>query len=164
MGDDRFMKKLNTWLAILFLCLAPFAVASAQWHGCGGGGFLGGFDRESLDDLDLSETQRQQVHQIFQSNHDAFRSAFKAVLEAHRDLNSAMQATAPDEATIRARTTQLGNAMANLAVLKAQIRTKIVALLDSAQQQKLAQTEQDQAKRTQKMIDRMSQPGEAGVE
>ena len=75
-----------------------------------------------------------------------------------------MQSNAPDEATIRARTTQLGNAMANLAVLKAQIRTKIVALLDSAQQQKLAQTEQDQAKRTQKMIDRMSQPGEAGVE
>jgi len=153
MGDDRFMKKLNAWLAILFLCSAPFTVASAQWHGCGGGEFLGGFGRESLDDLDLSETQRQQVHQISQSNHDATRSAFKAVLEAHRDLNSAMQATAPDEATIRARTTQLGNAMAN-----------IVALLDSAQQQKLAQTEQDQAKRTQKMIDRMSQPGEAGVE
>ncbi|HET9375107.1 MAG TPA: periplasmic heavy metal sensor [Chthoniobacterales bacterium] len=155
------MKKLNAWLAILFLCCAPFAVASAQWHGCGEGGFLGGFGRETLEDLDLSETQRQQVHQLLQSNHDAFRSAFKSVLEAHRDLNSAMQASAPDEATIRARTTQLGNALANLAVLKTQIRTKIVALLDASQQQKLAQSEQDQAKRTQRMIDRMSQPGES---
>lgn len=155
------MKKLSAWLAVLFLCCAPFAVASAQWHGFGEGGFLGGFSRETLDDLDLSETQRQQAHQIFQSNHDAFRSAFKTVLEAHRDLNAAMQASSPDEATIRARTTQLGNALADLAVLKTQLRTKIVALLDSSQQQKLAQTEQDQARRTQKMIDRMSQPGEA---
>ena len=156
------MKKLNAWLAILFLCCAPFVVASAQWHGFGeGGGFLGGFGRETLEDLDLSETQRQQVHQIFQTNHDAFRSAFKTVLEAHRDLNAAMQASSPDGATIRARTTQLGNALANLAVLKAQVRTKIVALLDVSQQQKLAQTEQDQVRRTQKMIDRMSQPGEA---
>jgi Spy/CpxP family protein refolding chaperone len=72
-----------------------------------------------------------------------------------------MQASSPDEATIRARTTQLGNALANLAVLKTQLRTKILALLDSSQQQKLAQTEQDQARRTQRMIDRMSQPGEA---
>jgi Spy/CpxP family protein refolding chaperone len=156
------MKKFNAWLAVLFLGIAPFTVASAQWHGCGEGGFLGGFGRETLEDLDLSETQRQQVHQIFQSNHDAFRAAFKAVLEARRDLNTAMQASTPDEATIRARTTQLGNALANLAVLKAQIRTKIVALLDTAQQQKLSQTEQDQAHRTQKMIDRMSQPGETG--
>jgi Spy/CpxP family protein refolding chaperone len=154
------MKKLNAWLAVLFLCFAPFSVASAQWHGCGDGSFLGGFGRETLEDLDLSETQRQQVHQIFQSNHDAFRTAFKGVLEAHRDLNTAMQANAPDEATIRARTTQLGNALANLAVLKSQIRTKIVALLDTTQQQKLAQSEQDQARHSQKMIDRMSQPGE----
>ena len=158
------MKKSKAWLALLFLCLAPFTVASAQWHGCGEGGFLGGFGREALDDLDLSETQRQQVHQIFQSDHDALRSAFKGVLEAHRDLNTAMQANAPDESTIRARTTQLGNALANLAVLKAQIRTKIVTLLDSTQQQKLAQTEQDQARRTQKMIDRMSQPGDGAGE
>jgi P pilus assembly/Cpx signaling pathway, periplasmic inhibitor/zinc-resistance associated protein len=158
------MKKLNAWLVVLFLCCAPFTVASAQWHGCGEGGFLGGFGREALDDLDLSETQRQQVHQILQSNHDALRSTFKSVLEAHRDLNAAMQASAPDEATIRARTTQLGNALANLAVLKTQIRTKIVALLDASQQQKLAQTEQDQTKRTQRMIDRMSQPGESSNE
>src|SRR5258708_36965772 len=125
------MKKLNAWLAILFLCLAPFTVASAQGHGCGEGGFLGGFGREALDDLDLSETKRQQVHQIFQSNHDALRSAFKGVLEAHRDLNTAMQANAPDESTIRARTTQLGNALANQSVLKTQIVTKIVTLSDS---------------------------------
>src|SRR5258708_39829654 len=158
------MKKSEACLGLLFLCLAPFPVASAQWPGCGEAGFLGGFGRANLDDLDLSETQRQQVHQIFQSNHDALRSTFKAVLEAHRDLNTAIQANAPDESTIRARTTQLGNALANLAVLKAQIRTKIVTLLDSAQQQKLAQTEQDQARHTQKMIDRMSQPGEVAGE
>jgi Spy/CpxP family protein refolding chaperone len=153
------MKKLNAWLAVLFLSFAPFTVASAQMHGFGEG-FLGGFGRETLEDLDLSETQRQQVHQIYQSNHDALRTAFKGVLEAHRDLNTAMQATPPDEATIRARSTQLGNALANLAVLKAQVWTKIVGLLDSTQQQKLTQAEQDQAHRTQKMIDRMSQPGE----
>ena len=156
------MKKLNAWFAVFFLCIAPFTVASAQWHGCGEGSFLGGFGRETLEDLDLSETQRQQVHQMIQSNHDAFRTAFKGVLEAQRDLNTAMQANAPDEATIRARTTQLGSAMANLAVLKAQMRTKIVALLDTTQQQKLSQTEQDQAKRIQRMIDRMSQAGETG--
>jgi Spy/CpxP family protein refolding chaperone len=156
------MKKLNAWLAVFFVCIAPFTVASAQWHGCGEGSFLGGFGRETLEDLDLSETQRQQVHQMIQSNHDAFRTAFKGVLEAQRDLNTAMQANAPDEATIRARTTQLGSAMANLAVLKAQMRTKIVALLDTTQQQKLSQTEQDQAKRIQRMIDRMSQAGETG--
>src|ERR1700737_4033637 len=95
------MKKLNAWLAILFLCLAPFTVASAQGHGCGEGGFLGGFGRETLDDLDLSETQRQQVHQLFQSNHDAFRSAFKSVLEAHRDLDTAIQPNHRDNATLR---------------------------------------------------------------
>ncbi|HZC35976.1 MAG TPA: periplasmic heavy metal sensor [Chthoniobacterales bacterium] len=155
------MKKWKAWYAVLILCIAPFTVASAEWHGFHEGGFLGGFSRETLEDIDLSETQRQQVHQIFQSNHDALRTAFKAVLEAHRDLNTAMQASTPDEATIRARTTQLGNALANLAVLKAQIRTKIVALLDTAQQQKLSQLEQDQTRRTQRMIDRMSQPGEA---
>src|SRR5260370_7433071 len=151
------MKKSNAWLAILCLCLAPLTVASAQGHGCGEGGFLGGFGRETLDDLDLSESQRQQVHQIFQSNHDTLRSAFKAVLEAHRDLNTAMQANAPDESTIRARTTQLGNALANLAVLKAQIRTKIATLLDSAQQQKLAQPSPHQARHPQKLTHRIHQ-------
>jgi len=68
-----------------------------------------------------------------------------------------MHANAPDEATIRARTTQLGNAIGNLAVLKAQFeRNRGSPRFCSAA--KITQTEQDQAKRTQKMIDRMSSP------
>src|SRR5260221_11576564 len=100
------MKKSKAWLALLFLCLAPFTVASAQWHGCGEGGFLGGFGGEPLDDLDLSDTQRPRVPQIFQSNHDAVPSGSQGVLEAHRDLNTPIQANPPEEFTSRARTSQ----------------------------------------------------------
>jgi Spy/CpxP family protein refolding chaperone len=159
------MKRPNAWLAIVFCSLAPFTITLAEFPG-GHGDFFGrgAFNRETLDDLELSETQRQQVHQIFQSNRDALRSATKAVVVARRDLTAAMQANTPDEATIRARTTQLGSALADLNVLQAQTRVKIVALLDASQKQKLAQLEQDQARRTQRMIDRMSQPGEAGGE
>src|SRR5260370_41717759 len=100
------MKKSNAWLAILFLCLAPLTVASAQGHGFGEGGFLGGFRRATLDDLDLFESQRQQVHPIVPSNHATFPEPVKAVLAAHRKLQPAIQPHSPLESTIPARTWQ----------------------------------------------------------
>ena len=153
----------NKMLVLLGILLAV-AVGRAQeagrgFMGCGPGT---GLNPAILDDLDLTQTQQGQVRDLFKSNRQDFQSAMKTVFTARLALEQAVAANPADDAAVRARSTELGNAETELTSLEAKVRTQIVALLTTDQKQKLDQIEQDHQKHLQRMLDRMGQAGPNG--
>jgi Spy/CpxP family protein refolding chaperone len=124
--------------------------------GCGPGT---GLNPAILDDLDLTQTQQEQVRDLFKSNRQVFQSAMKTVFSARLALEQAVAANPADDAAVRARSTELGNAETELTSLEAKVRSQIVALLTTDQKQKLDQIEQDHWKHLQHMLDHMGQAG-----
>ena len=150
----------NKMLVLLGILLAV-AVGRAQeagrgFMGCGPGT---GLNPAILDDLDLTQTQQEQVRALFKSNRQAFQSAMKTVFSARLALEQAVAANPADDAAVRTRSTELGSAETELTSLEAKVRSQIVALLTTEQKQKLDQIEQEHWKHLQRMLDRM---GEAG--
>jgi Spy/CpxP family protein refolding chaperone len=87
--------------------------------------------------LDLSDDQKAQVKSILK-NHAAEIDAQMARSSAARHaLHDAVVAQPFDEATIRARAADVGQAQADGAVLFAKVRAEVVPLLTDDQKQKL---------------------------
>jgi Spy/CpxP family protein refolding chaperone len=65
-----------------------------------------------------------------------------------------------DEDTIRARSAQLGSAMTEITVKRAQLRSQITRVLTREQQQQWNQFEQKQEDQLQERINRLSEPAD----
>jgi Spy/CpxP family protein refolding chaperone len=155
------MTSMKNKMLVLLGILLAVAVGRAQeagrgFMGCGPGT---GLNPAILDDLDLTQTQQEQVRALFKSNRQAFQSAMKTVFSARLALEQAVAANPADDAAVRTRSTELGSAETELTSLEAKVRSQIVALLTTEQKQKLDQIEQEHWKHLQRMLDRM---GEAG--
>jgi Spy/CpxP family protein refolding chaperone len=99
----------------------------------------GGIGFPGLRQLDLSETQREQIKTITQSHRDEMRQIAERTREAHRALDAAAEATSVDEADIRAKSTALASALADGAIARAKINAEILGVLTPEQQQKLTE-------------------------
>ncbi len=105
----------------------------------GGGPFGFGERRpvlELLRRLDLTEDQRNQVRTILESHKSQFQQIHKRIREDIMAERAAAQATPPDEATIRAKSADFGNAQGHLVVLMAHVRAEVFAVLTPDQQAK----------------------------
>ena len=89
--------------------------------------------------LDLTEAQRDQVFNIFHEQAPVMREHAKAVREASRELRAA--ATAPNFDRARARTLAdaQAKAMAEMAFLRADAMSRVVAILTPEQREKLGE-------------------------
>jgi Spy/CpxP family protein refolding chaperone len=110
-----------------------------------------------LRGVELTDAQREQVRSIMQSHRTEFDNIGKALREAHRAFAEATRADALDEATIRARSTAVANAMADEAILRAKVRSEVHALLTAEQHQQLKERETAMQKRIQERQQRQQQ-------
>jgi len=106
--------------------------------------------------LDLTDAQRQQLHQLLQSDKSANKGLMVNLLNAEKALHAAIVKNPNDETTIRSLSATVGNAKTELTVQRAKIRSQIVGVLTPDQKDKLAQWDQKRESRLQKRIDHLN--------
>jgi len=87
--------------------------------------------------LDLSDSQREQVKGVLRSHKDAIVGQLQASRKARQELRIAISTTPIDEGSIRAKAAALGQVEGDGGVLRAQIRSEILPILNDEQKQKL---------------------------
>jgi Spy/CpxP family protein refolding chaperone len=88
--------------------------------------------------LNLSDTQAQQVQQVFDSRQAQMTAQFQALKSARQTLRQATLANPVDEGAIRGAAQALGQAEGDAALLRAQVHAQILPLLNADQRQKFA--------------------------
>jgi protein CpxP len=110
-----------------------------------------------LRGIQLTEAQREQMRSIRQSHRAEFENVAKTLREARRAFAEATRSANLDEAAIRARSTDVANAMAEEAILRAKVRAEVHALLTADQQQQLKEREATMQKRMQERLQRQQE-------
>jgi protein CpxP len=122
------------------LLVAAAAIAEGR-HGYGG---PGGF-RHMLKQLDLTSAQQDQVKAIWVKEKPSLQPLMQQLRQNHSAM-SALEASGPfDEAKTRALVTQNSQAMIELQVEHARIKSEIMQILTADQKAKLAQLEANRA-------------------
>ncbi len=99
--------------------------------------------------LDLSDDQKAQLKAIGDSHRDEFRAAGEKVRAAREGMRALIEADTIDESAIRAKSTEIAAAEADMTILNAKARQESLQVLTSEQQQKLKDlraARQDRAK------------------
>ena len=94
-----------------------------------------------LDQLNLTDAQRDQVKNIVDSHRTDLQALGERLGTARRSLESAVSADVTDEAAIRARAGDVAAVDADMAVMRARIRSQVLQILTSEQQTTLKNLE-----------------------
>jgi Spy/CpxP family protein refolding chaperone len=105
----------------------------------GGHGMHDGGPRQWLRGLDLSEAQRDQVFKIFHDQAPAIREQANAARRAGQELRQAALSGGFDRARARQLADVQAKALSEMALLRADTMSRVVALLTPEQRQKLQQ-------------------------
>ena len=100
-----------------------------------------------LRGLDLTQEQRDQVFKIFHEQAPAMRERVQAAREAQRALRQAALSPGFDGARARQLADALGKAHAELALMRVEGMSKVVALLTPEQRAKLEQARERRQRR-----------------
>ena len=87
--------------------------------------------------LDLTDDQKAQLKQIAESHRDEMRAAGEKARAAHEGMRALTDAETIDEAAIRAKSTEIAAADAEMLILQAKIRKESLQILTSEQLAKL---------------------------
>jgi Spy/CpxP family protein refolding chaperone len=138
---------LGAAAAAIVIAASVVIVAQAQGRGPRSHGFgpfghaRGAFGwallQHALDDLDVSQSQREQLHGVLQGRRDEIRAVAQRFVAAGRSLTDLALADQVDEAAIRAQAAALGDAAADAALLRASIHAQTAQILTPEQQQAL---------------------------
>jgi len=115
-------------------------VAHAQGFGLRGpmrGGFGWAAFEHALDDLDVSEAQREQLRGVLRGRRNEIQALAQRAVTTGRTLADLSTADQIDEAAIRAQAAALGETAAEAALLRASIHAEAAQILTPEQQQKL---------------------------
>ncbi len=111
--------------------------------------------------LNLTEEQRQQVRDTMQRHREELKTVGEQLRAARQALHAATDAEVVDQEAVRAATSQMAEAQAQGAILRAKIRQEVFALLTPEQQEKAKalrqQAEQQMELRRQRLQQRLSQ-------
>ncbi|MEO7157887.1 MAG: Spy/CpxP family protein refolding chaperone, partial [Vicinamibacterales bacterium] len=88
-------------------------------------------------ELDLTDDQKAQMKSIAESHRDEFRAAGEKARAAHDGMQALLEAETIDEAAIRAKSSEVAAAEADLMILNAKVRHESMQVLTSEQQAKL---------------------------
>jgi len=148
----RFKTSLAVGIALLTMATAApvlVAVNAEQGPGVGGpppGGPGGpGMRRPGgpmgfgpgFRELDLTDDQKAQLKSIAESHRDEFRAAGEKARAAHDGMQALVEAGTIDEAAIRAKSTEVAAAEADMLILNAKVRHESLQILTSEQLAKL---------------------------
>ncbi|GEM_PF-3346198 len=98
---------------------------------------------KAIHNLDLTETQRAEIKVIVREEYPKVEPKIRQLVEARRSMRSAIQQTEMDEKLIRARAATVADIGADLAVERARVRQRVVALLTDAQKETLISLQKD---------------------
>jgi len=110
-----------------------------------------------LGRLDLTEAQRAQMNALMESHRAATQPVMERARTAREALHAAVTASAVDEGAIRARSSELASAEADLAVARARLNADILKILTTEQRTELEQARSRRAERMQQMRERWEQ-------
>jgi len=103
----------------------------------GGPGFPGGPDGLPLRELNLSETQQQQVRDVAQQYRDQNRQIAEQLRTAMDAQRKAIETLPVNEGLIRSTTQALAEAQTDMAIQQARMQSEMFMLLTPAQQDQL---------------------------
>jgi Spy/CpxP family protein refolding chaperone len=103
-----------------------------------------------IRELNLSETQQQQVRDVMQRFREQNRSAAEQLRTAMEEQRKAVETLPVNEGLIRASTQVLVEAQTELAIQQARMHSEIFALLTPAQQEQARKLQADREARMQK--------------
>jgi Spy/CpxP family protein refolding chaperone len=95
-----------------------------------------------LGRLNLSDAQKDQVKSVMDAHQEEMKTLGERARAAHEALEAAVKADTVDEATIRAKSSEVAATDADMAVMRARIRAEVLQLLtdeQKAQAKQLAQ-------------------------
>jgi protein CpxP len=95
-------------------------------------------------ELDLTEEQRTQVKAIVDSHQEEFKAVGQKMRAAREGMQALIEADTLDEAAVRAKSTEVAAAEAEVAILSAKVRQQTLQVLTSEQ---LAKLKEQQAAR-----------------
>ena len=116
-----------------------FAQAGPGRGGPFGPGGRGGF---ALDQLNLSDAQKQQVRDITQRDREQMRTTMQRLDEAMQAQRAAINQVPVNEQAVRAAAAQVASVQADLAVAQARVHADIWNILTPEQQTKAKELEQ----------------------
>lgn len=147
-----------TFGAIVTAVVAIGAVVQAQGPGPGGPrgrfGHFGGPVNLPLRALELTDAQRQQVRDITEKHRANLQTAGQQLREAFAAQRAAVEASPVDESQIRSSSEALATAHTAMAIERAQIRTEVLSILTTEQQDKLKQWQAERQTRMKERQDR----------
>lgn len=117
----------------------------------GGPGALG----LALRQLNLTESQREQIRAILQTHRDEQLAIAQRIREQRQAVAALVTADAIDEGAIRAAHDKLAAAMADGAILRARIRSEVMQVLTPEQQAKARQLRAEAEQRRQARAERL---------
>ena len=88
-------------------------------------------------ELNLTDDQKDQLKKIGESHRDEFRAAGEKARAAHEGMQALMDADTIDENAIRAKSSEIAAAEAEVMILNAKVRHESMQVLTSEQQAKL---------------------------
>lgn len=145
--------------ATLLLIIGLGTAVHAQSDGPGrrrpfgpGRGGIAGFAQ-----LDLTDSQRDQVREVMQRHRSEMQEAGKRLHEAHAAQRAAIETVPVNEGLIRSTAQTLANAQTDMAVLRARIHSEVWALLTPEQQEKAKQLKSERASRMKQRVERRRQ-------
>jgi Spy/CpxP family protein refolding chaperone len=104
--------------------------------GPGGRGFAAGF---ALGQLDLSDTQKQQIRDITKRHRDQTQPLVQRLQQAMEGQRAAIEAIPVNESLVRSAAQDVAAAQADMAVEQARLHSDIFAVLTVEQQEKAKQ-------------------------
>ena len=172
---NGMMTTMKLMAGALALTLGVSAAATAQpgrggpglagpgFRGPGGpgGGALGGLLAVRPDlplrALNLTDAQREQVRGILESHRGEAESLRQRAGAAHQALQAATSAATVDEGAITQQSQAFGGLIAEAAVLRARVRSEVLAVLTPEQQAEAAKIAADRQARMQQRRAKMQE-------
>jgi Spy/CpxP family protein refolding chaperone len=107
-----------------------------------------------LGRLNLTDAQKDQVKGIMQSHQVELKALGGRAMAAHDALEAAVTADTMDEATIRAKSSEVAAVDADMAVTRARIRAELVQILTAEQQAQARSIQAEMQQRQEQMRQR----------
>ena len=136
-------------LVLAFSATFAFSQGFKRTGAFGGHGFgkMIGF---YTDYLDLTDAQQAQMKDILTKEKPTMQPLMQQLRQSHQQMQALEQASTFDEAKVRTLATQQSQAMTELIVQKARIKSELMGVLTSDQKDKLAKMQARRQARIQK--------------
>ncbi len=125
------------------LALSPMLLLAQQGYGHGPHHGRGQMFQRLLERLDLTEDQKESIHNTMMDNREQTRALHEEKIARHRALGQTIHADFFDESAVREAAAEVAAVNADLAVMRAQMFQEINKVLTTEQRERARQLIED---------------------